>query len=127
VEDPDQYFLGQNLLFNCAVNTTAPAVLDTAHRSYLNYEIYYFSDEAARERFAANPAKYCGILTDPITRQRFKPVESSPNLVHDGRPYYFLSDSTKTVFSAMPDMYARPSHQMLSKADSVVVQSATPH
>ena len=90
----------------CLVNPGRAAVLDVDHRAFINYEIYFFSDLEARKRFTKDPLWYCGLLTDPVNRLRFRPSKKSPHTEFNGRPYYFDSDSTLAVFRAMPDSFA---------------------
>ncbi len=88
------------------------AVLDSAHQRKINWETYYLSDEEALRGFDENPIKYCGALTDPVTRQRFYPGVDSPVSDYNGRRYYFWTDSSKQMFDMMPDMYTAPNLTM---------------
>ncbi len=99
----------------CVVSPHRNAVVDADHRIFVNHEVFYVAGEDERERFVADPLKYCGILTDPVTRQRFEPTSSCPRLDHAGRMFYFLSDSTETVFASDPEMYAYPKYGMTPK------------
>ncbi len=90
----------------CIMNPDRAAVLDADHRAMINYEIYFFSDLDARKRFMKDPLWYCGVLTDPVDRARFRPTEKSPRTEYNGRRYFFSSDSTRAAFRAMPDSFA---------------------
>jgi YHS domain-containing protein len=96
----------RNVSVPCLIHPNRLAVLDADHRVHLNYEIFYFSDEDALQRFKEDPLWYCGVLTDPVNRARFRPTSDSPHWDYMGRPYYFSSDSTLMVFRANPDSFA---------------------
>lgn len=82
------------------------AKLDPAFRTLLNYEVFFFSDVESKRKFDKNPTTYCGLLTDPVTQQRFQPKKSSPHSKYAERGYYFSSDSTLAAFKAAPDSFA---------------------
>ena len=82
------------------------AVVDSTLRVFVGHDLFYFADAAARARFVKDPLRWCTRLTDPITQRRFRPTSTSPHLNFRGRPYWFASDSTFTVFRAMPDSFA---------------------
>jgi YHS domain-containing protein len=90
----------------CLLRPDRPALLDPEHRAMINYEIYFFSDDESLDRFHRDPLQYCGILTDPVSQARFRPSNRSPRWEHNGRPYFFESDSTLTRFLGMPDSFA---------------------
>ncbi len=97
----------------CMVDDSREAIIDADHKAYVNYEIYFFADAKNRERFVKNPLKYCGIITDPVSRERFVPTRKSPALDHDGKPFYFMSDSTMALFEAHSDSLAWPNYKMI--------------
>ncbi|MCH9032524.1 MAG: hypothetical protein IIB00_09745 [candidate division Zixibacteria bacterium] len=78
----------------------------------MNYEIYYFANEHHKRQFDSQPLRYCGLVTDPISHERFYPGEKSPRLLHSNQNYYFTADSNLAVFRAMPSKYAAPQYQM---------------
>ena len=82
------------------------AVLDSTHRAYVNQEVYFFSDTQARRTFLKDPQRYCGTLTDPVNRVRFRPAQASRRFDYRGRPYFFSDDSTRIAFQAAPDSFA---------------------
>ena len=88
-------------------------MIDSTHWRRINYELFFFSDSAAIASFEKDPIAHCGILTDPISRVRFRPGDDSPNLVYQNQPFYFWSDSTRNLFQMMPDMYLLPDYGML--------------
>lgn len=83
-----------------------PAVLEADHRSFVNYEVYFFADLAEKARFDADPLPYCRLVTDPIIRTRFQPIGLSPKTTHNGRTYYFLTAGNLAAFAADPDSFA---------------------
>ena len=83
-----------------------PAVYDPALRTRVNYEFYCFADADEKRRFDADPLRWCGTVTDPISRQRFRPTQASPRTTHAGVPYFFSSDETARQFAAAPDSFA---------------------
>ena len=93
------------------------AVIDAGHRSFVNHEIFYFSGTEEKVRFDSDPPAYCGILSDPVSRQRFRPARSSGRIDHAGRTFFFVSDSTFALFRAMPDSFATPRFGMRPMAD----------
>jgi len=94
------------------VNRKQPAILDAAHRVLVNHEVYFFGSDAAKNAFVANPRKWCGKVTDPVTRERFHPKKSSPATTYSGRLYYFRSAESREAFLAMPEMYKDPTRTM---------------
>ena len=100
------YLEAQQLGVPCVVNPERQAKLDPDLRMFLNYEIFFFSDKEARQKFEKDPLAYCGLLTDPVTQKRFQPTKASPRWTFKDRRYYFASDSTLRVFKTMPDSLA---------------------
>jgi YHS domain-containing protein len=82
-------------------------VLDPDHRSFVNWETFFFADLDSKKKFDADPLRYCGILTDPVTHLRFEPGSRSPSSQYDGRPYFFYSGENKAKFDADPATYAK--------------------
>jgi len=105
-KDPERYLKEERLAFRDPVHPGRAAVIDTTRRVLLNYEIFYFSDAAARRRFLADPTRYCGLLTDPVTRVRFHPDARSPRTDYRGRRYFFPDSTSLVAFLATPDSLA---------------------
>lgn len=105
-EDPDQYVEARKVDVPCAVDSTQKARPDKRITVRMNYEAFMFSSAIARRKFDKDPLKYCGLLTDPVNQQRFRPTARSPRMEFKERAYYFVSDSTSTVFHATPDSFA---------------------
>ena len=99
-------FSGEGLKFNCIVNPSKPAVIDTTHMAIVNWEYYFFSDPAAKAAFMKNPLKYTGKLTDPVSRKRFTPRANSPWLFTEGRRYYFESEANRALYKKDPAPYS---------------------
>jgi len=72
----------------------------------VNGEIYRFSRAATRDRFRRDPARWCGILRDPVSAVRFVPDRGTPRVDTDDGPYFFDTDSTRAVFRADPGRWA---------------------
>jgi len=83
-------------------------VISNDTRRFVNWEVFYFSDRAAVARFDRAPSRYCTVLTDPVTRARFRPGPDARHLSFDGREWYFPSDSSRAVFAAAPDSFRVP-------------------
>ena len=99
----------------CPVNPERPARIEEALLRQVNWEAVYFSDPYALTRFDAEPLAYAAILTDPVTRQRFRPGSGAPAMEYGGRRWYFLSDSTRAAFAAMPDSFVTVRLPMVPK------------
>jgi YHS domain-containing protein len=106
VQGPERYLKMHGISLACPVHPDRAAVLDSAHKAEVNHEVYFFSDQAALARFRANPLRYCGTVTDPVNRRRFRPTWFSPRYDFLGRPYFFTSRATRATFKAYPDSFA---------------------
>jgi YHS domain-containing protein len=113
VQDPQIQLKALGLDLPDVLDPTRPAVLDAAHRSFVNYETFFFADEADKHRFDADPTASCGILTDPVSKQRFRPGNGSPRAEFGGRSYYFFTEATKATFEKSPDAYALPNYDAI--------------
>ena len=115
MKDPEVYLTALELAVPCAVSDYDPARLDAEHRSYVNWEVYFFSNLARKAEFEDDPLRYCGTVSDPVSKERFSPTTASPRYDYNGRPYYFSSQATMATFRTMPDSLAQPSSKMLPK------------
>ena len=88
------------------------AVIDADHCARLNYEAFFFADRWERERFVSDPVTYCGLLTDPISRRRFRPRADSPRASHRGVTYFFESAENRARFEEAPDLFRLPTWTM---------------
>ena len=82
------------------VDTTQVASLSRSLRARINGEIYRFAGPATLARFRRNPARWCGILRDPVSGVRFRPGRRSPRMALADGPYFFSTDSTFIAFRA---------------------------
>ena len=71
----------------------------------VNGEVYRFSSERTRRRFMGNPARWCGVVRDPVSGCRFQPSARSPQAYWVGGPYFFEDDSTRLRFIGDPHRY----------------------
>ena len=113
MQDPQIQLQELGLTFPDLLDPKRPAILDAAHRSLVNYETFFFADEADKRRFDADPAGSCGILTDPVTKERFKPGSDSPRSYYDGRTYIFFTAENKAAFDKDPGPIARPNYDKI--------------
>jgi YHS domain-containing protein len=113
VQDPQIQLLELGIQVADLVDPQRPAVLDAAHRSFVNYETYFFTDEADKRRFDADPTASCGVLTDPVTKQRFRPASDAPRSRFDGRVYLFFTEENRATFEKAPEAFARPNYDSI--------------
>jgi YHS domain-containing protein len=113
VQDPEIQLQELGIAIPDLLDPKKPAVLDVAHRSFVNYETFFFSDEADKRRFDADPTGSCGVLTDPVTKERFRPGSDAPRGEFGGRTYFFLTASNKETFEKSPETYALPNYDMI--------------
>jgi YHS domain-containing protein len=92
----------------CVVDPARSAILDEACRVFVNYETYYLSSAEATGKFNQAPWRYTGLVTDPVTHQRFQPTDNSPVRKYEGRLFYFSSASSDQTFGGDPEAYATP-------------------
>ena len=112
MEDPEKHLAALDIEVPCAMDPGRSAIVDATHRSYVNWEIYFFSSMEHKRTFDSNPRRYCGRVTDPVTGKRFEPVADSPRLDYNGRPYFFAESASLAVFEARPDTLAQPNYPM---------------
>jgi YHS domain-containing protein len=115
VKDPEVFLNQLGVELSCAVNGERAAVIDEAHRRYVNWEVYFLSDEEAAGAFDWDPLRYCGLVTDPVSKNRFRPTNDSPKTVYQDRPYFFETAANLETFNQMPEGLANPAHKMVPK------------
>ena len=108
MQGPERYLNELDIALDCAVDPENRATIDTAHRVLVNWEAYYVSDDAALAAFQAAPYEYTGLITDPVTQERFEPQAMSPRREHGGRLFFFSSDEAVAQFDTEPDKFAIP-------------------
>ena len=112
VQDVPEFIRRKKLTFTDYLDERQPAILDAEHCVRLNYEAFFFGDLWTRERFASDPWRYCGYLTDPVSRERFRPSEGSPRTRHEQVTYYFQSEDNREIFKEDPEVYRLPGWKM---------------
>lgn len=80
-------------------------MVDSLHRVWIGHDLFYFGDARSRARFLRDPTRYAPTLTDPVTLRRFPASRRSPSMTWHGRTWLFASDSTRRVFTSMPDSF----------------------
>lgn len=113
MQDPQIQLLELGLTVPDLLDPGKSAVLDIAHRSFVNYETFFFADEADKRRFDADPTVSCGILTDPVTKERFRPGSASPRTTFGGRTYVFFTAASKAAFERNPEAVALPNYDAI--------------
>ena len=112
MKDPTTYLVARGITLRSWFDPSKSARLDSLHCARVNWEFYYFAAPAERQRFAATPAAYCSLVTDPVSRMRFRPTAKSPHTQHGGVPYYFQSTENLKMFAGMPDSFDTPKYRM---------------
>lgn len=112
MQDVPEFVRRTGLAFQDYLDARRPAVIDAQHCVRLNYEAYFFADAWERERFLSDPVAYCGLLTDPVSRVRFRPVPDSPRSVHAGVTYYFQDAANRVYFESDPEVLRLPGWKM---------------
>lgn len=115
MKDPQIYLNELGVELTCVVSEEGAAVIDEARRRYVNWEVYFLSSEEAVGAFDFDPLRYCGLVTDPVSKTRFRPDEDSPKTVYQDRVYYFESAANLEQFDQMPEGMANPAHTMVPK------------
>ncbi|MGQ0723481.1 MAG: hypothetical protein ACT4PE_18180, partial [Candidatus Eiseniibacteriota bacterium] len=119
VQDPEWYLNEIGVKLPCAVVKGGDARISAGMSARVNHEIYFFSTPAAKRKFTADPLAWCGVVTDPVSKERFRPATTSPRVDHAGRPYYFASDSTRATFAADPAAFADATGKMIGMPAAV--------
>ena len=112
MRDPETYLTARGIALLDHLDAKKSAQVDSLHRVRLNYEFYFFADEEERAGFVRDPIAACGLLTDPVSRTRFRPTPQSPRTEHAGIPFYFESAANLHAFAAMPDSFLLPRPRM---------------
>ena len=102
----------KGLTVPCYFDPTRNAVLDDEHMVRVNYEIFLFSDTKKRARFLEDPVQYSGLVTDPVSKRRFRPSRSSPACEEGGVVWLFATNRTYGRFRRDPERYRLPGFKM---------------
>lgn len=78
----------------------------------INYEGFSFCSAAEKQRFLADPVRYCGYLTDPVSKRRFRPDREAPRQEHEGVLYLFERRATARAFAEAPAEFRVPGYEM---------------
>ena len=113
MQDPQIQLQELGIAVQDVIDPKRLAVLDPAHRSFVDFETFFFADVDDKRRFDADPTGSCGILTDPVSKKRFRPGSESPRTSYAGRMYVFLDDASREAFEKSPDDFARPNYDKL--------------
>lgn len=108
MQGPETWLNELGITVRCVVRRDRPAVLDAAHRVFVNAETYYLADAGALAAFKAAPWRYTGQVTDPVRKERFTPDGASPRAEHAGRLFYFRDQDSAAIFATDPDTFATP-------------------
>jgi YHS domain-containing protein len=108
VQGPEIWLNALQVRLPCAVDPEAPAAIDVEHRALVNWEAYFVSGPAALAAFRQAPWEYCGVVTDPVSRARFRPSESSPRRDRGDHPFFFENEATLAAFDENPESYETP-------------------
>lgn len=100
------------MTYACYMDPSEPAVIDATHAVRVNYECFLFADTAARELFRDDFVRFCGLLTDPVTKRRFRPEDDSPRHEFEGVTYFFESIRAYEMFLDAPEEYRLPGFTM---------------
>ena len=106
MQGPEIWLKQLGISVACVVDPSQPGILDEAYRVFINYEAYYLSSAEATGKFNQAPWRYTGLVTDPVTHQRFQPTSESPSRKYEGRLYYFSSAGSEQAFGGDPAAYA---------------------
>lgn len=108
MQGPEKYLNELGVALNCAVDPSHLAVIDAAHRVLVNHEAYFVADGAALQVFQAEPYRYAGKVTDPVSLERFVPTAESPNRTYGPRLFFFSSEETASAFDKDLAKYSIP-------------------
>lgn len=92
----------------CGMNVNPEtAKFKTTHEG----ETYYFCSESCLKKFSAEPAKYVKAepktVKDPVCGMSVEVASAKHKTTHEGKTYYFCSESCLKKFSAEPAKYVK--------------------
>lgn len=112
MQDPEAYLVARGIELQDYFDAARPALLDPQYRAQVNWEFYFFANAKELSRFRSDPEHYCDVVTDPVSRMRFRPGDRSPRTEHGGKPFFFESEANLALFTATPDSFAVPRPRM---------------
>ena len=105
MQGPETWLNILGIGLQCVVDPESVALVDADHRAFVNWEIYYFSNDATMTAFLQSPHEFAGLVTDPVSRERFQPSANSPRRDRGDHPFYFESEETLALFDVDPESY----------------------
>ena len=123
MQDPARYINELGVELTCCVDPSRSAIVNSNYMVMLGFESFFFADSANMSKFLDDIPRYCGGITDPVSKKRFLPNKNSPESEFMGSTYLFASDLTHGTFEEMPSMYYLPNYKMLPR-DSTEEDSA---
>ena len=105
-EDPAPYLQNLKITVPDPVDPKRVASYDPKLRIFLNQETYFFAGQDTKKRFLADPLRYAGTLTDPVSQKPFTATRFSPHMKYKDRTFYFESDLTERQFAVAPQSYS---------------------
>ncbi len=112
MQDVAEFVRRKGLALNDYFDPSRSAVIDDEHLARINYESFFFADTEARAVFLEDPIRYCGLVTDPVTKRRFRPRPTSLRAEYEGVLYLFESRTGLSAFERMPQDFVRPGYRM---------------
>ena len=116
VQDMPDFLAKKELEIPCLFEPHRNSLLTREFFTRINYEGYLFCRAEERARFVADPIPYCGLLTDPVSKRRFRPGLNSPSAVHEDVHYFFEGEVTARLFAKAPGDYRLPGYKMQPRA-----------
>ena len=91
---PEEHLSKLGIALRCIVDPERAAILDERHRTVVNGQLYWTSDDARTAELRSNPAAYTGSLLDPVTGIAFEPTQGSPRRDVDGEILLFQGEES---------------------------------
>lgn len=105
-EDPGHFLEMLKISVPDPVDPRRVASYDPKLRVFLNQEAFFFAGQDTKKRFEADPLRYAGTLTDPVSEKPFTATRFSPRMKFKDRTYYFESQLTERQFAVSPKSYS---------------------
>ena len=108
MQSPEVFLKDLGVSVPCVVDPAKPARLDERFRVFVNWETYYLAGEVELAKFRADPLRYVGTVTDPVTRERFRPTVGHARIEHEGRLIWFAKPENVATFRSSPEAFIPP-------------------